>query len=735
LNWIQNHKKIYTISIILSVLSLSLLPIIISENNDRPKTLDISFDQINNQMLHIYANVPSFTLKPIQINDQQFTSITLEHEGYTNVIGEAKLPMIRRMIEIPYNASPTIIINQINWEEKRLHDQQLPFTIIPVQTSIEKPEQTTPFNIDDNYYSQQSFVPTSIVNILEINKIRGRRFAIIEIAPIQYNPTTGDLKLIISFDISVYFDIINMQKTIDAINHYSSESYESLYETMFANYGYYESFANIDNNPLGYLIIVHDSFYDEIMPLAEWKMQNGYNVTVTNTSEIPGGITANNIKTYIQNAYNYWNIPPSFVLLVGDTPQIPAFTGSICNSETDTYYGTMDGDIFSDIYVGRFPASSETHVETMVDKTIYYEQGNFTNTDWIKKATFIASDANGLICEQTHEYVINTHMIPHGYICDRIYESTGGSTDDISSSLNEGSSICVYSGHGLSTRWVCIYFSQGNINALTNQGMYPFVCSHACLTGSYANPECFGETWLRAANKGAIAFWGASCNTYWDEDDVIERRMFDAWWNESLDRIGEMTDRALYDAYIQNPGLNIQRFIQGYNIMGDPSVTIWTDVPDNYDIRQEQQDRGFPIRHAADGDWAGAQDFIPTRYLLKGAEIYLRKFGAPEFNLTIELRENAIDGALMDTLIFSPSEVPSSWQWFSLNFTDQYNVEGEQYFIIIPPAPNGVSTSFGYEWGYAFGNQYDNGAFWFTRDSGNLWRDLPTMYEFTFRSY
>jgi len=46
-----------------------------------------------------------------------------------------------------------------------------------------------------------------------------------------------------------------------------------------------------------------------------------------------------------------------------------------------------------------------------------------------------------------------------------------------------------------------------------------------------------------------------------------------------------------------------------------------------------------------------------------------------------------------------------------------------------------VTSSFGYEWGYAFGDQYPDGAFWFTRDGGVLWRDLPTTYEFAFKTY
>jgi len=74
-------------------------------------------------------------------------------------------------------------------------------------------------------------------------------------------------------------------------------------------------------------------------------------------------------------------------------------------------------------------------------------------------------------------------------------------------------------------------------------------------------------------------------------------------------------------------------------------------------------------------------------------------------------------------------------EWFPLDFTDTPITPGTDYFIVCPPAPSGVTTSFGYEWGYAFGNQYDDGSFWFTRDGGGLWRDLPTMYEFVFKTY
>ena len=179
-------------------------------------------------------------------------------------------------------------------------------------------------------------------------------------------------------------------------------------------------------------------------------------------------------------------------------------------------------------------------------------------------------------------------------------------------------------------------------------------------------------------------------------------------------------------------------------VLYDEIVDVLLDIPGfggirdkvySIDIDQSIQDRGFPIRHALDGDWGAAQSYEPTYNTVSYGEVYLRKFGTPEFNLTIELRENHPQGTLLDTLTFTPEETPTNWDWMRLNFED-ISIDSEtDYFIVMPPAPSGVTTSFGYEWGYAFGNQYDDGSFWFTRDGGSLWRDLPTMYEFCFRTY
>ena len=518
------------------------------------------------------------------INDYDYATITLLDEGFTTNIGQAKLPMMRAMIEIPQGSYPEIAVLSESWESTTLSELNLPDRIIPVQLSVEKGKGTPDsagFVFDNEFYDQDIFSPIDTVNIVETGEIRKRRFVLVEISPIQYNPSNGELQLLNSCSIEIQIESSNLEKTYQYMQRYYSPAYENLFKTAFINYGELENNIVISQkDPEGFLFIVYDNFYDEIQPLVDMKESKGFDVTVTRTSEIPGGCTVANIEDYIEDAYINWTIPPTYILLVGDTGQVPTKTiglewGVSC---TDLYYVTINpGDYFPDIYIGRFPAASPAHVTAMVDKTVYYEEGDFPSDDWIKKAAFLASVDNYQISEGTHNYVIDNYLKPNQYFCDKLYQVTyGATTQDVHDSINDGKSLVIYSGHGATTFWADgPHFAQGDVNGLFNDEMYPFVVSHACVTGTFNYGECFGETWLRAEGKGALAFWGATCNTLWDEDDILEKRVFQAWWEDDLGTIGRMTDMGLIYLYNYYGGAGYsQYYFEGYNVLGDPSIVL-----------------------------------------------------------------------------------------------------------------------------------------------------------------
>ncbi len=584
----MNNKIIVILGVVV-ILILASGPNVFGTSNTSMKlyktneeSIDFGFNAINidKTTIEITVSLDEFEFDTVYTDKGLFTSVILPGYGFSFENGQAKLPMIRKMVEIPHESDPELIVMSESWDYVTLNELNLYNKILPAQPSVEKnSEYDNEFIIDDNYYSTNEFVPQNIAKIVEIGEIRSRRFALVEISPIQYNPVSGELKLMKTCKIIITLPNSDLTQTYEKIKRYSTPNFENLFELTFANYGAYEK-GIITKESEGYLIIVYDGFYDEIEPFADWKTTMGFDTTVTKTSEIPGGATKENIHDYIDNAYNTWNIPPAYVLLVGDTPQIPTYIGTEGPDAVDLYYVTINsGDYFPDIFIGRFPASQESHVTAMVDKTIYYEEGNFSDTEWIKKAAFMAGNDNYWISEGTHNYVISTYLEPNGYNCDKIYKVTyGANTQDVTDALNDGRSLAIFSGHGSIYNWDDgPHFNQGDIEELTNYGMYPFVCSHSCLTGSFQVPECFGETWLREADKGGIAFWGASESTLWDEDDILERGMFQAWWDDGLEWIiGGMTDMALYYVYENYSGGGYtQYYFEAYNILGDPSVKIW----------------------------------------------------------------------------------------------------------------------------------------------------------------
>jgi hypothetical protein len=141
------------------------------------------------------------------------------------------------------------------------------------------------------------------------------------------------------------------------------------------------------------------------------------------------------------------------------------------------------------------------------------------------------------------------------------------------------------------------------------------------------------------------------------------------------------------------------------------------------------------VRHASDGDWGGAQDFVPSVGVLSHVELLMKTLGTPSFDLTVELRENSIDGILIDTIVLNPGDFSSDWEWVEFDFVDVPVVDGTEYFVVLNPPPSGVTNTFGYGWGYALDDVYDDGSLWFTRTSGSFWLDLPDLYDYTFKIY
>ena len=349
----------------------------------------------------------------------------------------------------------------------------------------------------------------------------------------------------------------------------------------------------------GYLIIVPDDFYDNIMPLARWKERRGFVVWVRKLSET--GSQREDIRDFIVGAYEAWDPVPSYVLLVGAVNKIPAYitTGTPC--VTDHPYACTDGDDFlADLFVGRLPAANASELDVMVAKTIGYEKTPYVaETDWYHQALMIGTSyqegGTPAVTALITKRLIRERLFDRGFsrIDTVFYPPTRYGQGPVDSTVNRGVSFINGRGWGNYDGWGYPQFLTNDVYGLQNGWKLPIVTSIYCGTGNYARNPCFGEAWLRAGSpsnpKGAVAFWGSSwtaTSTRWNNcmDYGIYRAVFD--WNVlacgPAMYLGKMAQFENFPTPADSEHLRL--YFHVYNLLGDPSLDMRTRVPQSVDV-------------------------------------------------------------------------------------------------------------------------------------------------------
>lgn len=430
-------------------------------------------------------------------------------------------------------------------------------------------------------YSEDKFFPENIVSLREPFILRDYRGQTVIANPFQYNPVTKVLR--------VYTDIVVRVKPINnnGFNAIQRNGYPTRIDQDFAQL-YQNTFLNttsFDYTPVSdqgrMLIISHANYMAAMQPFVDWKNKMGIQTEIVNVATI--GTTSSAIKDFVSNYYTTNGL--TFLLLVGDAPQIPTNTSGNLGGPSDVAYGYLLGnDHNPEIFVGRFSAETVDHVTTMVQRTLEYEQQPLTTTNWFDKGFGIASDqgpGDDGEYDYTHMQNIRADLIGYTYAAiGELYDGSQGGEDQagnptasmVSTEVNAGRSIINYVGHGSDVSWGTTGFSNTNINSLSNNHMWPFIWSVACVNGNFVSQTCFAEAWLRAKNAtgptGAVATLMSTINQS---------------WNPPMDGQDEMND-ILVESYPTNikrsfGGLSMNGCIkmnETYGSQGDEMTDTWT---------------------------------------------------------------------------------------------------------------------------------------------------------------
>jgi len=520
------------------------------------------------------VELPGAWLDPVTIQGSEFVGLTLPGNGYSEEIGTPRVPVIREILTAPVGAEVGVSVSG-SAATFSIVDVGPGLPLVPVQPPVVKVPgalESAPLVIDDAAYQTDGLSVETGIRVLEAGTYAGQRLVMVEVMPVTYNPASGSVFAYDTLDFTVSF-------TGGAKSGSLTAREEQHLADLTHNYQIDAQTAQKAKQGGNLLIIVHDDFVGAIDAFVTHKESLGWTVQVADTST--AGTTTAAIQNYVKTQYNNVSTRPDALLLIGDVDRIPNWVGQGLDSpDTDLYYATMDAgdDWIPEFPVGRFSVADAQQLADVIDKTIAYETSSLD--DWTSHAAFMAGIDNYTITEGTHDWVISSHMDPLGFTSDRLYMvSSGATTQDVVDAFNAGRVMGVYSGHGAEDGW---YdgppMSQSDVTSLTNSGMYPFVASFACLTGRYSVNESFMETWLRAPDKGAVAAWGSSVTSYWDEDDILEKELFNAIFTGGNFEIGLATVRAK-EEYLNywGSGGTTRRYFEMYNVMGDPTVKLLTE--------------------------------------------------------------------------------------------------------------------------------------------------------------
>jgi hypothetical protein len=520
--------------------------------------------------LNLSAAMPEFGT--VSYQGTQFTTVSMIGAENLAEAGFPALPVYRTWIEIPVGAEVVATVSESRIETINTNG----IAVVPAIQSATKDNPRDSFTVpfDTEVYSTGTTYPENWVRIIYAGGMRGRNLALVEVTPVRWSASEGTFTVLAGAEISLDFRGGDLAASYEQASRLGCREYETILESTLVNYGTFE--GGLDTPPAPYLIIGHSDFVTTAMDtFVAHKEALGFTVNMVDLSVT--GSTAPEIRTYIQNAINSGTV---YVLLVGDTAFLPGGTATTYSGVTDLYYACLDdGGWIPDAFIGRFSVTTTGEAVLMAERVIAYEDAVGVQS-WIQNACWIASNDSNYwqVAEGTHNYCISTFLDPRGYNSIRVYPHTGGGTAaDAIVAINAGVSMVTFSGHGSETSWSDMSFGSSDFAQLTNDGMFPGVLSHACVTGNYAVGTCWGETWTRTPGKGGLWFWGSVPNTMWDQDDIQQRGEYQAflgnsvYWPKGFLNQGLM---ALYTYY--SGGGSTQYYYEGYTLFGDPSVMMKT---------------------------------------------------------------------------------------------------------------------------------------------------------------
>ncbi len=488
-----------------------------------------------NGSLIINYSISELNIEAVLNENGSFYSIFIPDHIPSVKPGLPQMPVLSRLITVPDGMDYRITISEV--ETKRINPsaKKIDGLLFPAQEGQTKEiQQKKPdFKINKNVYSTRGIIKDDTVTIESLGTIRDKKIANLYISPVRYNPHSNIIEVITSMKIVISFiqPEGNSNKSLISGN---------FLQGLYPDKGIIASSSSnlipgFTDKPVRMIIITDTAYKKLLEPFYKWKTQKGFKLDILYKGAAFAGTTYNELKESINKiwtASTESNPAPEYILIIGNVGTIPYYgTGQV----TDMYYGefTGNGDYIPEMFVGRLPVADTTELKSVLSKIIQYEKFVFADANKFYSRAIVtsgndlgyASYMNGQVKYAVANYLTLANKLTEFHF---YYPASAATTvkDSLKKLIKLGVSFINYTGHGYSSGWMYSssgasandYLKSGEVAALGNKNMYPFVISNACQTSLFSSANSLGNKMMVTADAGAIGFIGCSNDSYWDED-------------------------------------------------------------------------------------------------------------------------------------------------------------------------------------------------------------------------
>lgn len=520
--------------------------------------------------------------------------------------GMPNLPVLSYMLAVPNHGD--VRLEVVALEERVLQG----YDIAPARPfELEGRDQLIDATADPAVYATDAFYPEAVASIGEPGIFRDLRLVSVRVNPVRYNPVTRELLIAERLQVRVVTDGGSGVNPKRVERDFRSAAFEPIYAAVVDNY---DQLPRAELQRGSYLIITVNDYVAALAPFVEWKRQRGVETEVVPLSTIGTSPTNQDIKDYIQNAYDTWPNPPDYVLLVGDSTTSGTYGTMPCwylpaipfSHVIDHPYAELDGgDYFPDVILGRMSVDSPTDVIVATLKVLSYERDcDGPNNTWYKNALMVAGNYGATPPPTSPRQTVlrvREMLYDRGYAqVDTIFYPPYITPNPIGATIDAGVGVVNYRGWGNDAGWHYPEFYVDDINALSNGNALPIMTSCVCGSAAWESwgfDPCFGEAWIRAGSpgnlKGGPAMLGPSDrNTHTRWNNAIGSGIYRGMLYEGLEHFGQALVRGKFEVWKwfideRNPDDWVDYYFNIYSVIGDPELWIRLDSPSSFTVSHE----------------------------------------------------------------------------------------------------------------------------------------------------